>query len=126
MCVVAFTSAKRRWGGEQQKRAWGRKKKRGPRPGVHPAPAAVRANSLQPAYRVPVRDRVRDDKLWDVGAEHRCGDCPSLISSGGAEQTKPPPPFLAAYNVPNPPHPNASLLSGGGLFSPHLPCSFPE
>jgi len=24
---------------------------------------AVRANSLQPAYRVPVRDRVRDDKL---------------------------------------------------------------
>src|SRR2546422_9207504 len=34
---------------------------------------AVRANSLQPAYRVPVRDRVRDDKLkkWAERARRR-------------------------------------------------------
>src|SRR5258708_37055533 len=37
---------------------------------------AVRANSLQPAYRVPVRDRVRDDKLkkWTVRARRRRGE----------------------------------------------------
>src|SRR2546422_11471091 len=37
---------------------------------------AVRANSLQPAYRVPVRDRVRDDKLkkWAERARRRRGD----------------------------------------------------
>ena|SRR5438552_13149023 len=50
---------------------------------------AVRANSLQPAYRVPVRNRVRDDKLWDGGRSTVAGIARASFRAAGSPEQAP-------------------------------------
>src|SRR5260370_42274085 len=62
--------------------ARGEKRKSGPLP-------AVRANSLQPIYRMPVRDRVRDDKLWDGGWSALAGIARASFRAAGSPKQAP-------------------------------------